>query len=337
MTAAVAMAGSSNFNGGSFTESLGNVEGSSFRADSHAPIGVMGDHRHKAAEFMLSYRYMNMHMDQNYMGTNKVSPAEVRAQGFMVSPTEMDMEMHMVGMMYAPTDRVTLMAMVNFVEMTMDHEMMSGGTFTTKSNGLGDSSLGALIGLYDDERSHLHLGLSVLLPTAEVDEEDFIPLAGMETQLPYPMQLGAGSWGGKLALTWYSLQQGWSYGGQASALTYFDDNDQGYKLGDRYEASAWIAKPIGENLSVSLRTNYSNWGDIDGTDKDLVVPLGAVPTARTDLRGGSALDLSVGVNFYETRSGLRFAGEYGQRVWQDLDGPQLGVDSWTTLGIQYAW
>jgi hypothetical protein len=32
------------------------------RANAHAPIGVMGDHRHHQGELMFSYRYMRMWM-----------------------------------------------------------------------------------------------------------------------------------------------------------------------------------------------------------------------------------------------------------------------------------
>ena len=32
------------------------------RPDSHAPIGVMGEHGHKAGEMMLAYRFMAMDM-----------------------------------------------------------------------------------------------------------------------------------------------------------------------------------------------------------------------------------------------------------------------------------
>ena len=32
------------------------------RADSHAPIGVMGDHMHAKGEWMVSYRFMRMAM-----------------------------------------------------------------------------------------------------------------------------------------------------------------------------------------------------------------------------------------------------------------------------------
>src|SRR6056297_729110 len=43
------------------------------RADGHAPIGVMGDHRHKTGEVMLSYRYMFMDMRGNRTGDDSIS------------------------------------------------------------------------------------------------------------------------------------------------------------------------------------------------------------------------------------------------------------------------
>ena len=42
------------------------------RPDSHAPIGVMCDHPMREGEIMLSYRYMNMDMDGNRTGTERV-------------------------------------------------------------------------------------------------------------------------------------------------------------------------------------------------------------------------------------------------------------------------
>ncbi len=36
----------------------------STRPDSHAPLGVMGDHAHGAGELMLSYRFMGMAMEE---------------------------------------------------------------------------------------------------------------------------------------------------------------------------------------------------------------------------------------------------------------------------------
>ena len=87
----------------------------------NAPIGVMGDHLHPDGEWMVSYRYMFMRMDKNYDGSDSISDAEVLGSGYMVAPTDMDMEMHMLGIMYAPTDWLTLMGMVNLVDLSMNH------------------------------------------------------------------------------------------------------------------------------------------------------------------------------------------------------------------------
>jgi hypothetical protein len=46
------------------------------RADSHSPIGVMGDHRHEAGEMMLSYRFMYMMMEGSRDGTDALEESE---------------------------------------------------------------------------------------------------------------------------------------------------------------------------------------------------------------------------------------------------------------------
>jgi len=81
----------------------------SARPDGHAPIGVMGDHTHEVGEVMFSYRYMVMDMDGLIDGSDSISRADVFAEGFAVTPTEMTMEMHMFGLMYAWSDELTLM------------------------------------------------------------------------------------------------------------------------------------------------------------------------------------------------------------------------------------
>ena len=63
------------------------------RPDSHAPIGVMGDHGHKTREAMLSYRFMAMDMKGLQSGTTIVETAEV-LKDFMMAPTAMQTQMH---------------------------------------------------------------------------------------------------------------------------------------------------------------------------------------------------------------------------------------------------
>jgi hypothetical protein len=116
------------------------------RPDSHAPIGVMGDHTHEAGEMMLSFRYMHMAMDGNRDMTTGLTPADVLTT-FPVTPLRMPMDMYMAGLMYAPSDRVTLMGMLPVLGLSMDHMTRSGVSFTTDSKGIGDTKLGAMITL----------------------------------------------------------------------------------------------------------------------------------------------------------------------------------------------
>jgi hypothetical protein len=70
---------------------------SASRADSHAPIGVMGDHRHEAGEVMLSYRFMYMNMEGSRDGSDAIDDSEIVSSsgyGFMVTPEKMTMSMH---------------------------------------------------------------------------------------------------------------------------------------------------------------------------------------------------------------------------------------------------
>lgn len=102
------------------------------RPDGHAPISVMGDHMHEMGEWMVSYRYMSMDMEGLLKGSSSVAPT-MMATGFMPNmlPTEMTMDMHMFGTMYAISNKWTLMGMLNYLdnEMTMPMgKMDSSGT-----------------------------------------------------------------------------------------------------------------------------------------------------------------------------------------------------------------
>lgn len=327
---------------------------SSHRPDGHAPIGVMAAHTHEQGKWMVSYRYMFMHMDGNRIGSNSVSDASV-LQDFIATPTDMDMQMHMLSIMYAPTNRLTLMGMVNLVDLSMNHLIgdlpvnpgtgmtspLAGTTFRTRSSGIGDSSLTALYRFWDGNRQQAHFGLGLLLPTAETDEEDFVPLAGSEIRLPYPMQLGTGSWGIGPSLTYQGQSDNWSWGGQISGRILLDDNDEGYRFGNRISGTVWGARRLNEMFSASLRTNITSVGNISGQDPNIPItnPFGVpiVPTADPSLRGGTRVDLSAGLNFFHPKTGARLAVEVGLPLYQNLDGPQLETDFFLTTGFQLSF
>jgi len=308
------------------------------RADSHAPIGVMGDHRHEAGEMMLSYRYMAMTMEGSRIGTDPSADADIVSPsgGFMITPTRMPMTMHMLGAMFAPSDRITLVAMLPFVSSSMDHVTRHGGSFTTESSGMGDIKVGAMIGLADWATQSLHLNAMVGLPTGSIEERGVLPISqGMEVQLPYPMQIGSGTLDLHPGLTWLGQAGDWSWGAQGNAVVRTGRNDRDWALGNKVQGTAWWARVLGRNAAAGVRLVATRTGNIDGRDAAPSVNPQMVPTARTDLRAGTVVEGGVSFNLYIPRArALRIAGELLLPLVRDLEGPQLETDLTFVLGLQ---
>lgn len=326
----------------------------SARADGHAPLGVMGDHRHAAGEFMLSYRYMAMRMAGNRDGDERIDADTIattvpnRFAGMpgmpptlRVVPLDMDMEMHMLGAMYAPSDALTLMAMLPWLRKEMAHRTYQGGmgdtvlgTFVTEVEGLGDIKLG---GLYEvplvQGNAHFNLGLS--LPTGSIEEEDQVltPMNMRPTlRLPYPMQLGSGTYDLQPGFTWFDRKGQVGLGAQYQATIRLGRNDADYRLGHAQTLTAWTSWAFGPQVSSSLRLRYHEQGRIKGQDRRIMAP---VQTADPDRQGGEWLDLGLGMNV-ALGGGHRLAAELLWPLHQDLNGPQMETDQTLIVGWQYA-
>ncbi len=309
------------------------------RVDSHAPIGVMGDHTHHAGEFMVSYRYMFMDMDGMQNGTDRLSTAEVFALGFPVSPTRMTMEMHMASLMYAPSDWITLMLMGNYQSIEMDHatrpgtmpRMMRGETFTTRGEAWGDTRLSALVKFLDRDCSRAHFQLGISAPTGSITQED-------PNQLPYAMQTGSGTWDLIFGPTYLKQYDAWSWGAQAIGMWRLGENDRDYSLGDVYTSTIWAAMPILDTLSFSTRLGWQYQGAIDGADAALNPNL--VPTAVPGNYERHRLEGAVGLNFMAAKGlleGHRLALEAVIPIYEETGGPILETDYWFVVGWQKAF
>jgi len=330
------------------------------RPDAHAPIGVMGDHLHKKGEFMLSYRFMNMKMEDNRDGTDDLTPETIvttvpnrffgmpmQPPTLRVVPTSMTMQMHMFGMMYAPADWITVMAMVMLVNREMDHITFQGGmgttqlgTFTTKSSGFGDTRLTALIKLLDSENHKLHFNAGVSFPTGSITEQDEIltPMNMRPTvRMPYPMQLGSGTVDLLPGITYLGFGEKVAWGGQLLTTFRTGESDEEYSLGNFVQLSAWTSYMWAPWISSAVRFTGVNQGEIDGIDPTIKLP---VQTADPDFQGGTWIEGSLSVNLIG-QSGFirnhRLAIEYGIPWMQDLNGPQMKLKSNLTLGWQYAF
>ena len=322
------------------------------RPDSHAPISIMGDHTHHNGEWMVSYRYMAMDMDGMRKGKSRVSSADVFADNYTVTPTKMAMDMHMFGLMYAPNDNLTLMAMINYLDIEMDHQIfpmaapliaLNGGsqTFTTKSSGFGDTVVSALYKFHDHMGSRAHFGLGLSLPTGSIDEKDNVPGPGglISRQLPAPMQLGSGTYDIIPSVTYARQLDTLSFGTQLKATLRTGENDNDYKLGNKVEIDGWVSWKTSDTVSLSAGLGYKNIGELKGSQSNVATAPPFAPSRRTvttafgENYGGDRLDAILGINIKLT-SGHRLALDARFPIEQDLNGVQLETDSSITLGWQ---
>ncbi len=304
------------------------------RPDGHAPISVMGDHMHAIGEWMVSYRYMTMDMEGLLKGSNSVTASSQLTGMTTMVPTKMTMDMHMFGTMYAISDKWTLMAMLNYLDNDMTMIMPMNMSMNMGSSGIGDLKVA---GLYDlaqwDSGRRIHLNMGVSAPTGAIDEKK-----SDGSVLGYGMQLGSGTWDFHPAITYLAQTENYSYGLQLGGILRANDNDRGYTLGDRLEATLWGARKVTDSLSASLKLDYSIQEEIDGEDADLNKMMSS--SNRPDHQGRDITAFGLGLNYYFQDGGLkghRVAAEWETPIDQKVNGVQLELDSVWTIGWQYAW
>ena len=315
-----------------------NDNWSAGRPDGHAPISVMGDHMHGKGDFMFSYRYMNMNMKDLKQGSDDASFDDALSD-YMVTPTSMPMNMHMLGAMYAPNDKITLMAMFNYLSMEMDHVSRMGGMFTTEASGFGDTNLSLLYRFFNRSKNTLHAQIGFSIPTGSITKRDATPAsAPNEVELPYPMQVGSGTFDSNFALTYLSQGDKTSFGSQLKGVFRLGENDRNYRLGNRYGLNNWFAIKAAEWLSFSVRLEGLLTDEIEGADPNLNPMM--VITADTANSGGLFLNGGLGFNVYVPSGGLknlRLGFEIASPLYQDLNGIQLKTKETITFGTQYSF
>ncbi|WP_394174495.1 transporter family protein [Thalassotalea litorea] len=318
-----------------------------------APIGVMGAHMHKEGKWMMSYRYMQMSMSGMLQGDKRISPEDIVTQitnpfanppssptTVRVVPDDMINQMHMLGVMYAPTEDLTLMAMLNYVDKSMDVVSFSSGVgtnrlgmFNTNSSGLSDSSIGGLYRLYADKNQHLHLNVNWFIPLGDINQSDQVltPMnMRMDIRLPYGMQLGTGSHQLQAGLTYFGSHRDMSWGAQGLYTHVLNDNEEDYRWGDFASLATWYGYRLSNSFSASMRLTYRHQKSIAGMDPQIMAP---ITTANPHNYGFDRIDLGLGINTVITH-GHRAALEWELPIYEDVNGVQMAMDSMLTLGYQ---
>lgn len=310
--------------------------------EGHAPAGVMVDHMHKAGEFMVGYRYsFSRQSGDTLNGDSKAdhhdilhdacqNPKLPDHEHCMMMQKSMDMQMHMLDIMYAPTSWLTLMVMPQWMTMDMtmepveDHDMMMGGmahsgTHSHGTDGIGDTIFGGIVKLSDSPGHHLQAGLMFSAPTGSTDEKGS---SGSLTH--YMMQLGSGTWDFLPSLTYTGRMDRLSWGLQLSGVIRMEDeNDEGYSLGNVFQATGWTAYRLTDWLSASIRLQHTRQGEITGSLDH--TGMGMSPPDLPSNYGGEFWDVGFGINTVVPSGALqghRLSVEWLEPLRDDVNGYQ---------------
>lgn len=323
----------------------------SFRPESHAPADVMADHMHKKGGAMIGYRHMRQTFSGLYNGSEKASLMEAADAGYTSVAKKMTMDMHMLDIMYALSDNITLMLMPQYMTMDMSMEAtpsttgmmdthmgeehgMHAGAHSHEVSGVGDTQIASLIRLYRSGTHKVHGTLGISVPTGSVDEK---MANGNFTH--YGMQLGSGTWDFTPNLTYTGYSGAISWGAQMSAvLRLEDENDSGFAFGDRYKATGWSAYRIADWASLSLRIGYEKQEDING-HYDGPHNHSSPPDFQANY-GGEFIDLGLGVNLVPQSglfAGVRLGLEWSEPVSEHYNGFQIGRERTLSASLSYGF
>lgn len=304
------------------------------------PVDVTGTHTHLSHEVMLGVRYMSVHMVGNRDGSRDVSVDDV-LKNYPVAHTDMTMGMTMFDLMYAPSDSATLMAMLPYKDMSMNHVNREGVHYATYSSGFGDLSLMGnytFLGNIHKGGNRLLLNAGISIPTGSINKTYNTP-SRANAPLEYPMQLGSGTYDVMPGITYLGNSPEWSWGAQAMATNRLGRrNSAGYRLGDEYHLNAWGYYRINDWVGPSLRLEYSEVGKIEGMDARQDPTIN--PAFDPNQQGGKRLDLIVGLDVYAPQGrlkGNRITVEYDRPISQDLNGLQINTQYTYTVGWSYTY
>ncbi len=207
------------------------------------------------------------------------------------------------------------------------------GTNTVTSDGLGDIKFGSVFRAYNSAKHNVVLDLVLSAPTGSITEEDnnLTPMNTMvKSRLAYGMQLGSGTWDSLLGVAYWGKENQWGWGAQYLAtIPLQSENSEGWRYGDKHEATAWMSYEWNPDLVTSVRLRGESQGEIQGIDPEIYGPgLGANP----DNYGGKRVEVGIGVNWMPALAN-NLSLELLMPVNQDRNGVQAEHD----LSMMISW
>lgn len=309
------------------------------------PAGIMFGHMlDKPGDFMMGYRFMYGRTNDDMMhGSHKVNDQMIVDQGCSdatscrFTPTFMNMRMHMLDIMYAPTKWWNVMLMPTFMDMDMNLRKLAGappaapgthehqGIAGHETGAIGDTYLSSLVKLIDIPGHRVHMNLGLSAPTGKVDIELRRMAKADGGLIHFGMQLGSGTWDFMPSLTYVGEKNRWSWGTQFSGTKRMEaENKSGYRLGDIFQATTWGGYDLTRWLTASVRGIYTLQGTVHRDFNTFNARIGPMDFPAN--YGGQFWDIGLGMNAIIPSgrfAGNRFGFEWIQPIRDDFKGFQL--------------
>ena len=291
---------------------------------------------------MLALRYGVMGMSDLQDGTRSLTTSELLDPAgpyqYMVVPRSMQTQMVMASAMYSPLRYLTVSAMVPYKFKEMEMVARMGQEFRTQSDGFGDVGLFLMSPLVDSKAFYLQVKLGLSFPSGSINEEDRTPMSGSsETQLPYLMQMGSGTWDLLPSVSVGGAKGDLAWGARVAGVIRASTNENGYQFGNVYSITGWGEWALAPWLAVTLRLAWQDSGPVRGVDSRLPPNAGAMtPSADPAYLGLEQFDGFLGVQILGQKGlfkGYGLAVEAGLPLWQSTSGPGMARGYFMTLGL----
>ena len=297
------------------------------------------------SRWSIGYRFVWARFDGNRDGTDDVSTEEMifrpgqesrTTDNFPVVPLRISQQAHLVEIGFNATDQLGLRLLIPFIYQETDHCSVVPGfeSFLISSSGVGDVNLSASYPLWNSGSHFILATAGLSLPMGSIDELGPTPRdATMDTQLPYTMQIGSGT---------FDLTPGFVYSGRAETLRWggelrgtlrLGETDRDYTLGNRLALTTWVKRRVNDWFEPSFSLIGQRWEEIDGEDTSLRIDTPDAPSpfpypaAVTDPTKFGGTKIVAQVSAALRLPGDSFAGqsldlEFGIPAYQSLNGPQ---------------
>lgn len=287
------------------------------RLDTVFPAGLERTQIADVGRFSFGVRASRTEWEGNRDSRTNLSTQQIFDQGFTIAGTDLLERRLEVDAVYGLNRHWTLFATLPFIERELTYEQLGTGSSSTSNSGLGDIILGGRYTDTNTKKELLQYSIGLEIPTGDYDERG--NYAGeVNTHLPFPLQIGTGSFRLQPGASYVRAFKGWSLGLRGEGRIHLDRNSDNWAVGDSFQANVWAATAFTDHISGNVGLQAEWRGDYHGDAPEL--DFTRSPLEDESRQGGSLLEIIVGL-------GADLSGSYASANRIDLE---IGfpVDEW---------